>query len=239
MNALLAEVRRSLHELASALAGDLTMSPPLEALGAVLGGGRVPPAWAALGTPSLRGLAAWVANVLRCHTQLAEWTADLEASAILGAAVPALLCAAFTPSLPAHRLPNATPTNAPVAIHPPIHPAPLTPPPPTALPCLPPRPQVPRSVWLPGLFNPQAFLTAVMQTAARRNDWPLDRTALVTEATRRPGPEAVDAPSREGAYIHGAHPASQLVALGSRLAHTEHKSCTLEDCRLEHNDAEI
>ena len=33
---------------------------------------------------------------------------------------------------------------------------------------------LPKVTWLPGLFNPQSFLTAVMQTTARRNDWPLD-----------------------------------------------------------------
>ena len=41
------------------------------------------------------------------------------------------------------------------------------------------------------------------QTTARRNDWPLDRTVLVTEVTKRPGPEAVEAPSRDGAFVHG------------------------------------
>ena len=43
----------------------------------------------------------------------------------------------------------------------------------------------PPSVWLSGLFNPNAFLTAVMQTTARRNDWAIDRTVIVTEVTRR------------------------------------------------------
>eukprot|EP00976_Prorocentrum_cordatum_P058200 1172146-Prorocentrum_minimum.AAC.1 len=33
-----------------------------------------------------------------------------------------------------------------------------------------------KTTWLSGLFNPQSFLTAVMQTTARRNDWPLDKT---------------------------------------------------------------
>lgn len=61
----------------------------------------------------------------------------------------------------------------------------------------------PRCVWLSGLFNPQSFLTAVMQTTARRNDWPLDRTVLVTEATKRAGPAQVEAPSRDGAFVHG------------------------------------
>ena len=33
---------------------------------------------------------------------------------------------------------------------------------------------LPTSVWLPGLFNPKAFITAVMQTYARTNKLPLD-----------------------------------------------------------------
>ncbi|MEW5311809.1 MAG: hypothetical protein WDW38_003494 [Sanguina aurantia] len=61
---------------------------------------------------------------------------------------------------------------------------------------------VPKVVWLSGLFNPQSFLTAVMQTTARRNDWALDRTVVLTEVTKKQ-PDAIDAPSRDGAYIHG------------------------------------
>ena len=34
---------------------------------------------------------------------------------------------------------------------------------------------LPNSVWLGGLFNPQAFLTAVLQQTARKNSWPLDK----------------------------------------------------------------
>lgn len=54
---------------------------------------------------------------------------------------------------------------------------------------------LPKVVWLSGLFNPQSFLTAVMQTTARRNDWPLDKTVLLTEVTKKL-PDQVDAPSR-------------------------------------------
>lgn len=61
---------------------------------------------------------------------------------------------------------------------------------------------VPKVVWLSGLFNPQSFLTAVMQTTARRNDWPLDKTVIVTEVTKR-SPDQVEQPSRDGAFIHG------------------------------------
>ena len=44
---------------------------------------------------------------------------------------------------------------------------------------------LPKVTWLSGLFNPQSFLTAVMQTTARRNDWPLDKTVVLTEVTKK------------------------------------------------------
>ena len=40
------------------------------------------------------------------------------------------------------------------------------------------------AAWRAGLFNPQSFLTAVMQTTARRNDWPLDKTVVRMHALR-------------------------------------------------------
>ena len=61
---------------------------------------------------------------------------------------------------------------------------------------------VPRVVWISGLFNPQSFLTAVMQTTARRNEWPLDKTVIMTEVTKKQI-DQVDQPSRDGAFIHG------------------------------------
>jgi dynein heavy chain, axonemal len=80
---------------------------------------------------------------------------------------------------------------------------------------------VPRVVWLSGLFNPQSFLTAVMQTTARRNDWPLDKTVLLTEVTKK-SPEQIEGPSRDGAYIHG------LTLEGARW---DDKGGCLEDSR--------
>jgi dynein heavy chain len=61
---------------------------------------------------------------------------------------------------------------------------------------------LPNSVWLPGLFNPSSFLTAVAQSAARKNAWPLDQTTLTVEVTKKQEHE-IDAPPRDGAYIHG------------------------------------
>jgi hypothetical protein len=45
--------------------------------------------------------------------------------------------------------------------------------------------KTPPSVWLGGFFSPQAFLTAVMQTAARRAELPLDRMTLSVEVTKK------------------------------------------------------
>ncbi|KAI9142914.1 dynein heavy chain and region D6 of dynein motor-domain-containing protein [Paraphysoderma sedebokerense] len=62
--------------------------------------------------------------------------------------------------------------------------------------------QLPPVVWLSGLFNPQSFLTAIMQTTARKNEWPLDRMILTVEVLKKTREECI-APPREGAYIHG------------------------------------
>ncbi|NXN11582.1 DYH9 protein, partial [Indicator maculatus] len=61
---------------------------------------------------------------------------------------------------------------------------------------------LPSAVWLAGLFNPQAFLTAIMQVAARRSQWPLDRMNLQCDVTRR-SREDMASPPREGACVHG------------------------------------
>ncbi|KAJ3051836.1 hypothetical protein HK097_007152 [Rhizophlyctis rosea] len=62
--------------------------------------------------------------------------------------------------------------------------------------------QLPSVVWLSGLFNPQSFLTAIMQTTARKSEWPLDRMVLTVDVTKKTREEFSGAP-REGAYIHG------------------------------------
>ncbi|XP_069552287.1 dynein axonemal heavy chain 11 [Brachyistius frenatus] len=61
---------------------------------------------------------------------------------------------------------------------------------------------LPAVVWLPGLFNPQSFLTAVLQSVAHRNQLPLDKMALSVDVTKKIK-EDFGHPPREGAYIHG------------------------------------
>jgi dynein heavy chain len=60
---------------------------------------------------------------------------------------------------------------------------------------------LPSSVWLAGFFNPQSFLTAIMQQTARKNEWPLDKMCLNCDVTKKQK-EDFNAPPREGAYIH-------------------------------------
>ena len=62
----------------------------------------------------------------------------------------------------------------------------------------------PKVTWLSGLFNPQAFLTAVMQVTARKNEWPLDKLGTVVDVVKK-SQEEIEAAgaSRDGAYING------------------------------------
>ena len=41
-----------------------------------------------------------------------------------------------------------------------------------------------------------------MQATARKNEWPLDKTVIVTEVTKKQ-PDQIDGPSRDGAFVHG------------------------------------
>ncbi|XP_004857611.1 dynein heavy chain 9, axonemal isoform X1 [Heterocephalus glaber] len=61
---------------------------------------------------------------------------------------------------------------------------------------------MPSTVWLTGFFNPQSFLTAIMQSMARKNEWPLDQMALQCDVTKK-NKEELRSPPREGAYVHG------------------------------------
>lgn len=63
---------------------------------------------------------------------------------------------------------------------------------------------LPPTVWLGGLFSPQSFLTAVIQTSGRRHDLPLDKLAIQCEVTKKAPDEFVHTP-REGANISGLY----------------------------------
>ena len=50
----------------------------------------------------------------------------------------------------------------------------------------------PKVTWISGLFNPQAFLTAVMQVTARKNELPLDKLAVIADVTKKASPDEVE-----------------------------------------------
>jgi dynein heavy chain len=62
--------------------------------------------------------------------------------------------------------------------------------------------ETPVTTWLSGLFNPQSFLTAIMQVTSQKNNQELDKLVVATDVTKRLA-EQVDTPARDGCYIHG------------------------------------
>jgi dynein heavy chain len=57
--------------------------------------------------------------------------------------------------------------------------------------------------WLPGLFNPPSFLTAIMQIVAQAQSLELDKLTLVTDVTKKIAPEEFTAAAKDGTYISG------------------------------------
>lgn len=47
-------------------------------------------------------------------------------------------------------------------------------------------------MWLSGLHIPESFLTALVQIACRKNNWPLDRSTLFTTVTNYADPDDVE-----------------------------------------------
>ena len=122
MNILMAEIKRSLHELELGLKGELTISSGMEVLIQNIYMDIVPERWVRLAYPSLLGLQSWFADLLMRLRELEIWTSDFK---------------------------------------------------------------MPATVWLGGYFNPQSFLTAIMQQTARKNEWPLDRMCLNVDVTKK------------------------------------------------------
>ncbi|KAG5670791.1 hypothetical protein PVAND_001030 [Polypedilum vanderplanki] len=61
----------------------------------------------------------------------------------------------------------------------------------------------PLVMWLSGLHVPESFLTALVQIACRKNNWPLDRSTLFTVITDFNDPDDVEDRPESGCYVHG------------------------------------
>lgn len=73
INALLAEIKRSIKELQLGFAGELTMSESMEDLMMSLYNDNVPATWAKLAWPSMKSLSSWIKNLSDRFFQLEEW----------------------------------------------------------------------------------------------------------------------------------------------------------------------
>merc|ERR1712070_294278 len=63
----------------------------------------------------------------------------------------------------------------------------------------------PFSLWLPGMFNPTAFLTAVMQVTARETKMPLDQMSTETHISTIMDAEVCEHHPKDGAFVHGIY----------------------------------
>ena len=61
----------------------------------------------------------------------------------------------------------------------------------------------PKSIWLPGLFNPQSYLTAVQQVTARKIGKPLDKMTTETHVSNMWNVTEVVENAVDGTYAHG------------------------------------
>jgi len=65
--------------------------------------------------------------------------------------------------------------------------------------------ETPVVTWISALFNPQSFLTAVMQATAQAQGLELDKLSLLTDVTKKMTAEEMTAPAKEGTYIWGLY----------------------------------
>ncbi|CAM9625284.1 unnamed protein product, partial [Phaeothamnion confervicola] len=79
----------------------------------------------------------------------------------------------------------------------------------------------PKSLWLPGLFNPTAYLTAVMQVTARQTGAPLDKMTVETHITTFTDPAQADYCPEGGAFVHGLYIEGARWPSGDELGETE------------------
>lgn len=84
----------------------------------------------------------------------------------------------------------------------------------------------PYSVWLPGLFNPTSYLTAVMQVTARRTMSPLDCMTTETHVTSFTKFTDIDYYPEDGAFIHGLYIEGARWPVGEEAGDTEMVSGT-------------
>jgi len=65
--------------------------------------------------------------------------------------------------------------------------------------------KTPQCIWLPGLFNPNSYLTAVQQVTARKTGVALDKMSIETHVTSMWCASEIQEDAIDGTYIHGLY----------------------------------
>ncbi|XP_062558011.1 dynein axonemal heavy chain 10 isoform X2 [Armigeres subalbatus] len=63
----------------------------------------------------------------------------------------------------------------------------------------------PLVMWLSGLHIPESYLTALVQVACRKNNWPLDRSTLYTAVTKYLKEDEIEERPEAGCYVTGLY----------------------------------
>lgn len=79
--------------------------------------------------------------------------------------------------------------------------------------------ETPVCLWLPGLFNPTAYLTAVMQVTARQTGLPLDKMTTETHITTMISHDQPKEFPVDGAYVHGLFIEGARWPVGDEVRH--------------------
>ncbi len=190
MNRLLGEIRRSLIELRKGLDGQLNMSEPMEDLMQALSINQVPgrnvfhkTSWEKLAWPSRKSLQMWFSDMLLRVEQVRMGAPLAGATRVYCWRPRTALLGVWC----ARRVPVSILCDFVVVR--------------VAFLCVSPQLErwvvdlvEPYSLWLPGLFNPMAFVTAIMQVTARATGLPLDKMSVETHVTTMMRPEVCTQP---------------------------------------------
>lgn len=100
---------------------------------------------------------------------------------------------------------------------------------------------IPTVTWISGLFNPQSFLTAIMQVTAQAQNLELDKLSISTEVSKKSDIADFSAPSRDGALVYGLSLEGarwNLSACMLEPSNPREMSCTMPviNCRTATND---
>jgi dynein heavy chain, axonemal len=98
----------------------------------------------------------------------------------------------------------------------------------------------PLCVWIPGLFNAKAFVTAVMQTYARANQLPLDVMRFMTDVTEMSFDDVIEDDGESkfiyGCCLEGARWDAETVALAESHPNDLHPALPVLRVRPVHSD---